>query len=94
MYPNQLPIFKELSPYSGGIDTNNRWIKLASLIPWEEMDGIYRRSFSKCKQSVIKPGRLILGLMIGEMFVQTDEPAKHVKELQRLVEEYKKTLTS
>ena len=73
MYPNQLPIFKELSPYSGGIDTNNRWIKLASLIPWEEMEGIYRRSFSKCKQSVIKPGRLMLGLMIGEMFVQTDD---------------------
>jgi len=73
MYLNQLPIFKELSPYSGGIDTNNRWIKLASLIPWEEMEGIYRRSFSKCKQSVIKPGRLMLGLMIGEMFVQTDD---------------------
>ena len=73
MYPNQLPIFKELSPYSGGIDTNNRWIKLASLIPWEEMEGIYRRSFSTCKQSVIKPGRLILGMMIDEMFVQTDD---------------------
>jgi len=73
MYLNQLAIFKELNPYSGGIDTNNRWIKLAKLIPWDEMEGIYRRSFSKCKHSIIKPSRLMLGLMIGEMFMQTDD---------------------
>jgi len=52
-------------------------------LAWEERTG------QKIDQIVI-----ITGTEDGQMFVQTDEPAKHVKELQRLVEEYKKTLTS
>ena len=66
----QLPIFKELNPYSGEIDKNNRWIKLSRLVPWQEMDEIYRRHFSKGKQTVIKSSRLILGLILGQMILE------------------------
>ena len=75
MYTEQLPIFKELTPYSGQIDTNNRWIKLAELIPWCEMDKIYRRYFDKSKQRVIKSSRLILGLMLGQMLLEQSDRA-------------------
>lgn len=67
MYLEQLPIFKELTPYSGQIDRKNRWIKLAELVLWNEMDMIYRRYFDEGKQSIIKSSRLILGLMLGQM---------------------------
>ena len=70
MYLTQLPIFKELNPYSGQIDQNNRWIKLAELVPWDEMDVLYRRYFDNGKQSVIKTSRLILGLMLGQMLLE------------------------
>ena len=70
MYLNQLPIFKELTPYSGQIDTHNRWIKLAELVPWDQMDVIYRGYFDNGKQSVIKTSRLILGLMLGQMLLE------------------------
>jgi len=70
MYLTQLPIFKELSPYSGQINTHNRWIKLAELVPWDQMDVIYRGYFDNGKQSVIKTSRLILGLMLGQMLLE------------------------
>ena len=73
MYPEQLPIFKDLNPYSGQIDTNNRWIKLAKLVPWEEMDVIYRKHFDTKKLSVIKNCRLIMGLILGQMFLELSD---------------------
>ena len=73
MYPEQLPIFKDLNPYSGQIDSNNRWIKLAKLVPWEEMDVIYRKHFDTKKLSVIKNCRLIMGLILGQMFLELSD---------------------
>ena len=70
-----LLIFKELSPYSGQIDTNNRWIKLADLVPWDEMDVIYRKYFDERKQSRIKKSRLIIGLQLGQMLMELADRA-------------------
>ena len=70
MILEQLQIFKELAPYSGKIDQNNRWIKLAKLVPWVKLDTIYRRYFDDKKSTVIKPCRLILGLMLGQMLLK------------------------
>lgn len=70
MYTEQLQIFKELTPYSGKIDQNNRWIKLAKLVPWDQLDKIYLKHFDESKQSVIKKSRLILGLMLGQMLLE------------------------
>ena len=75
MYLEQLPIFKDLVPYSGKIDENNRWIKLAKLVPWVKLDAIYRRYFDEQKGAVLKPCRLILGLMLGQMLLKlADRP--------------------
>ena len=73
VYPEQLPIFKELNPYSGNIDQNNRWIKLARLVPWDVMEVIYRDHFDQGKQKVIKNGRLMLGLMLGQMLMSLSD---------------------
>ena len=73
MPPEQLPIFKELTPYSGQIDSNNRWIKLAKLVPWEEMDEIYQKHVDTKKLSVIKNCRLIMGLILGQMFLELSD---------------------
>lgn len=65
MYPKEIPLFKELIPYSGRIDAETRWIKMAEMLPWAELDRIYRRYFDDGKQGVIKKCRLITGLMVG-----------------------------
>jgi len=70
MYPKQLPIFKELNPYSGEIDTNNRWIKLSELVPWEQMETIYLKHFDAKKHKKVKGCRLVMGLMLGQMLMK------------------------
>ena len=67
MYPKQIPLFKELNPYSGEIDMDNRWIRLAALVPWDEIEGIYMAYFHPKKHGVVKKCRLILGLMLAQM---------------------------
>ncbi len=56
-------MFKELLPYGGKLNMENRWIKLHDLIPWTELEGIYRKYFS----ALGRPGKnsqLINGLLI------------------------------
>ena len=67
MYPTQLPIFKDLNPYAGKIDLNNRWIKLADLVPWEEMNALYMKHFDLKKHKKVKPCRLVMGVLLGQM---------------------------
>jgi len=31
------PLFAELFPFGGKIDNNNRWLKIARLIPWDSL---------------------------------------------------------
>jgi len=75
MSNKQLPIIKDLAPYSGEIDQNNRWIRLSELVPWEEMERIYRTHFDERKQAVVKRCRLVMGLMLGQMLISmSDRP--------------------
>ena len=39
-------LFSELLPYGGKLNPNNRWMKLHDLIPWEELENIYKKYFS------------------------------------------------
>jgi hypothetical protein len=73
MYTNEIPLFKELMPYSGQIDLENRWVKMAEMLPWEELEMAYRKYFDCSKQSVIKKGRLITGLLVGQMIVEMSD---------------------
>ena len=69
----QLPIFKELAPYSGNTDPKNRWIRLAELVPWEEMNTLYKKHVEESKQSVIKHCQLIIGLFLGQMILKLSD---------------------
>lgn len=73
MYLNKTPLFKDLNPYSGEIDKNNRWIKLSELVPWEEIEGVYMKYFHPSKHSIVKKCRLILGLMLGQMIEEKSD---------------------
>ncbi len=63
---NQLPLFKDIMPYGGKLDQNNRWIRLSSLIPWQELSDLHDSYFDPKRLSVVKSARLVVGLMIGK----------------------------
>ena len=56
-------LFAELLPFGGKLNSNNRWIKLHDLIPWEELENIYKKYFSELGRPG-KDSQLINGLMI------------------------------
>lgn len=56
-------LFAELLPFGGKLNSNNRWIKLHDLVPWEELENIYKKYFSELGRPG-KDSQLINGLMI------------------------------
>jgi len=33
-------LFQELFPFVGKLDKENRWLKVAEVIPWKELEGV------------------------------------------------------
>jgi hypothetical protein len=36
-------LFPELFPFGGRLNEQNRWLRIAELIPWEELEDEYRQ---------------------------------------------------
>jgi len=45
--PNQTKIIKFTLPFSGHLDPNNRWIRLAEMVPWQELYGKYTKQLCR-----------------------------------------------
>ena len=58
-----LPLFSELFPFGGKLDSENRWLKIAKLIPWEEIECKYKRFFSE-KGRPSLDSRLVIGILL------------------------------
>ncbi|MEW6040791.1 MAG: transposase, partial [Elusimicrobiota bacterium] len=56
-------LFKELFPYGGQLNPDNQWIKLEELVPWAELEEIYRKYFSHLGRPG-KDSQLVNGLLI------------------------------
>lgn len=57
------PLFSELLPFGGQLDETNRWLRIAQLIPWDELEGEYASHFSHTGRPGTD-GRLFIGLML------------------------------
>jgi len=73
-------------PFGGKLSGDNRWIKLAELVPWDELEDDYAAQFCNGFGAPAKPFRMALGaLIIKARLGLTNE---------ELVEQIKETLTS
>lgn len=61
---NQLTIDDFILPFSGKLRADNRWVKLAQLIPWEKIEIKYAQVFDEDKGAPAKPLRMALGALI------------------------------
>ena len=59
-----LPLFPELFPLGGVLRADNRWVRLADVIPWGEVEELYRAYFSSDRGRPAKDARLFCGLLI------------------------------
>ena len=61
-------------PFEGQLNPENRWVKLAHILPWEEIEEKYAKSFSSKRGAPAKSARMALGsLIIKEVLQLSDE---------------------
>ena len=47
--PNQLSIEEFFLPFGGKLQSDNRWVKMAELMPWDLIESIYLKSINEDK---------------------------------------------
>jgi len=69
-------------PFGGQLSGDNRWIKLAELIPWDELEDDYAAQFCKGFGAPAKPFRMALGALIikARLGLTDEELVEQVKE--------------
>jgi IS5 family transposase len=81
--PDQLDFIDFYLPFGGKMDKNNRWVKLAKIIPWETVEKHYREQLADTGMGApAKSGRIAFGaLVIKEKLGCTDEETvEQIKE--------------
>ncbi len=74
MSPRQLTFTEFESPFSRHLLKDNRWVQLASSIPWDEIVGVYERQLnnSKTGASNINP-RVVIGALMVKHLLNTSD---------------------
>ena len=69
-------------PFGGRLSGDNRWIKLAELIPWDELEDDYAAQFCKGFGAPAKPFRMALGALIikARLGLTDEELVEQIKE--------------
>jgi transposase, IS5 family len=62
--PGQLSFEHFYLPFGGKLSSDNRWVKLAALIPWEEFEAEYAAQLSEGMGAPAKSFRIALGALI------------------------------
>ncbi len=80
--PGQLSFENFYLPFGGKLSGENRWVKLAELIPWEEFEEQYAEQLSEGMGAPAKPFRMALGaLIIKERLGTSDaETVEQIRE--------------
>ena len=69
-----LPLFIELFPFGGQLDSDNRWLKIAQLIPWDDIETRYSKHFSD-KGRPASDCRLVNGLLMLKHMIKFGDDA-------------------
>jgi transposase len=69
-------------PFGGKLSGDNRWIKLAEMIPWDELEDDYAAQFCKGFGAPAKPFRMALGALIikARLGLTDEELVEQIKE--------------
>ncbi|BAQ67134.1 transposase [Geminocystis sp. NIES-3709] len=62
-----------LSPSGIELSSDNRWVVMAKLIPWAELEKENSKLFSKKKDQLVKPFRMALGALILKKKMETTD---------------------
>jgi len=66
------PLFENLFPFGGKLDDNNRWLIIADLIPWTELENKYSQLFSYTGRPACD-AHLVIGLLLLKHLTGTSD---------------------
>ena len=80
--PRQLSIEEFKLPFAGELDKNNRWVKLAEVMPWDEISTVYNQALSEGTGRPGLPSRVAVGALILKhmMKLTDDETIEQIRE--------------
>ena len=69
-------------PFGVPLDINNRWVKLAGIMPWEKIEERYGSNFGGERGQVAKSGRLAFGALYiqGRLGITDEETVSQIQE--------------
>ena len=71
---NQISIEDFIQPFGSKLSKENRWVKLANLLPWDEMVSVYIKSMSQeMGRKAVDPRVAVGALIIKHILRATDE---------------------
>jgi len=70
------------TPFSQHLDPDNRWVKMAALIPWDKLAGIYYRRMSDSQGAPAIDARMVIGAVVIKHVLNIDdrEIVEQIKE--------------
>ena len=83
MYRRVIPGQYKLDiPFGVELRTDNRWVQLAGLMPWEKIDELYSANFESENGQVSKPSRLAFGALYiqRKLSLTDDETVNQIRE--------------
>ena len=69
-------------PIGMHLDPNNRWVKQAKLIPWDEVEKLYARQFPSSTGGVALPARMGLGALLIQLHYDVSD-----REVVQMIQE-------
>jgi transposase, IS5 family len=69
-------------PFGGKLSGENRWVRLAELVPWEQFESEYAEQFSEGQGAPAKPFRMALGALIikEKLGISDEETVEQIRE--------------
>jgi len=69
--PRQLSIEEFKLPYAGELLKNNRWVKLAEAMSWEELSEVYNQALSSETGNLVKTHELLFSRLYVTLAILT-----------------------
>jgi hypothetical protein len=80
----QIAIEKFALPFGGKLDSENRWVKEAELIPWDMVEDIYAKSFKS--DSLDGPNPISARIAFGSLYIKEREGFPQIRTMQHIAE--------
>jgi hypothetical protein len=80
----QMTVNDFITPFSGKLDENNRWVKAAEIIPWDTIEDIYAKSFKSENRDGPKP--ISARIAFGTLYIKENEGFPQARTMQHISE--------